>query len=128
MSFEIFISQFLGGLSVAMLLFLVASGLTLIFGVAKVFNFAHGSFYMIGAYFSYQAIALFDNFWIGAVAAALGAGLVGMLLEICFIRRIAGREEEGAFQILLTYALAGNPFPVQTSVGEGLPVFAPSKR
>ena len=104
MSFEIFISQFFGGLSVAMLLFLVASGLTLIFGVAKVFNFAHGSFYMLGAYFSYQAISLFNNFWIGAVAAALGAGLVGMLLEICFIRRIAGREEEGAFQILLTYA------------------------
>ncbi|NJD90757.1 MAG: branched-chain amino acid ABC transporter permease [Geobacter sp.] len=104
MTFEIFISQFFGGLSVAMLLFLVASGLTLIFGVAKVFNFAHGSFYMLGAYFSYQAISMFENFWIGAVAAALGAGLVGMLLEICFIRRIAGREEEGAFQILLTYA------------------------
>jgi len=89
-----------------MLLFLVASGLTLIFGVAKVFNFAHGSFYMIGAYFSYQAIALFDNFWIGAVAAALGAGLVGILLEIFFIRRIVGREEEGAFQILLTMPLS----------------------
>lgn len=104
MSFEIFISQFFGGLSVAMLLFLVASGLTLIFGVAKVFNFAHGSFYMLGAYFSYQAITMFDNFWIGAAAAAVGAGLVGMALEICFIRRISGREEEGAFQILLTYA------------------------
>ena len=104
MNFEIFTSQFFGGLSVAMLLFLVASGLTLIFGVAKVFNFAHGSFYMIGAYFSYQAIAMFDNFWLGAVAAAVGAGLVGVLLEVLFIRRIAGREEEGAFQILLTYA------------------------
>jgi branched-chain amino acid transport system permease protein len=104
MTFEIFASQFLGGLSVAMLLFLVASGLTLIFGVAKVFNFAHGSFYMLGAYFSYQAITLFNNFWLGAIAAALGAGLVGMVLEVCFIRRISGREEEGAFQILLTYA------------------------
>ena len=104
MSFEIFISQFLGGLSVAMLLFLVASGLTLIFGVAKVFNFAHGSFYMLGAYLSYQAIGMFDNFWVGALAGAVGAGLIGMVLEICFIRRISGREEEGAFQILLTYA------------------------
>jgi branched-subunit amino acid ABC-type transport system permease component len=104
MSFEVFASQFLGGLSVAMLLFLVASGLTLIFGVAKVFNFAHGSFYMLGAYFSYQAITMFDNFWVGALAAAVGAGLVGMTLEICFIRRITGRSEEAAFQILLTYA------------------------
>lgn len=104
MNFEIFVSQFLGGLSVAMLLFLVASGLTLIFGVAKVFNFAHGSFYLLGSYFSYQVITIFDNFWAGVVAAALGAGLVGMALEICFIRRISGRDEEGAFQILLTYA------------------------
>ena len=104
MGFDVLVSQFLGGLSVAMLLFLVASGLTLIFGVAKVFNFAHGSFYMLGAYFSYQAITMSDNFWIGALAAALGAGLVGMALEICFIRRITGRSEEAAFQILLTYA------------------------
>ena len=104
MSFDVLISQFLGGLSVAMLLFLVASGLTLIFGVAKVFNFAHGSFYMLGAYFSFQAINLFNNFWLGALAGAIGAGLIGMVLEVCFIRRISGREEEGAFQILLTYA------------------------
>jgi branched-subunit amino acid ABC-type transport system permease component len=104
MSVETFVSQFLGGLSVAMLLFLVASGLTLIFGVAKVFNFAHGSFYMLGAYFSFQAISMFDNFWIGAATGAIVAGLVGMALEISFIRRITGREEEGAFQILLTYA------------------------
>lgn len=104
MNIDMFVSQFFGGLSVAMLLFLVASGLTLIFGVAKVFNFAHGSFYLLGSYFSYQAICLFDNFWLGVIAAALGAGLVGMALETCFIRRIRGREEEGAFQILLTYA------------------------
>jgi branched-chain amino acid transport system permease protein len=104
MGIETLFSQFVGGLSVAMLLFLVASGLTLIFGVAKVFNFAHGSFYLLGAYFSYQVIALFDNFWAGVLAATLGAGLIGILLEICFIRRIRGRSEEGAFQILLTYA------------------------
>ena len=104
MSIETIISQFVGGLSVSMLLFLVASGLTLIFGVAKVFNFAHGSFYLLGAYFSYQAIALFNNFWAGVIAATIGAGLIGMLLEICFIRKIRGRSEEGAFQILLTYA------------------------
>lgn len=104
MSVETLISQFIGGLSVSMLLFLVASGLTLIFGVAKVFNFAHGSFYLLGAYFSYQAIAIFDNFWIGVLIATIGAGLIGMILEISFIRRISGRSEEGAFQILLTYA------------------------
>jgi branched-subunit amino acid ABC-type transport system permease component len=90
----------------ATLLFLVASGLTLIFGVGNVFNFAHGSFYMVGAYFGYQLVAIWElNFWIALVLAGLGAGLVGMLAESLFLRRIYGRVNEGGFQILLTYCL-----------------------
>ena len=50
------LTQFISGLTMATLLFLVASGLTLIFGVGNVFNFAHGSFYMLGAYFGYQFV------------------------------------------------------------------------
>jgi len=89
----------------ATLLFLVASGLTLIFGVGNVFNFAHGSFYMIGAYLAYQAVSIWHtNFWAATFVAAAGAGILGMLAESLFLRRIYGRAEEGGFQILLTYS------------------------
>ena len=104
MDLDILISQFIGGFSVAMLLFLVASGLTLIFGVANVFNFAHGSFYLLGSYFAYSLMQVIPNFWLGLAAGAIGAGLVGMVLEVLFLRRLYGRPDEGAFQILLTYS------------------------
>ncbi len=104
MDFALLVSQFIGGLSTAMLLFLVASGLSLIFGVGKVFNFAHGSFYLLGSYLAYQFINVFSNFWIGVVCATLGAGGFGMIMEYLFLRRIYGRADEGGFQILLTYS------------------------
>jgi branched-chain amino acid transport system permease protein len=105
MDFSFIIGQFLSGLTMATLLFLVASGLTLIFGVGNVFNFAHGSFYMIGAYLAYQAATIWHtNFWAATFIAAAGAGVVGMLAESLFLRRIYGRAEEGGFQILLTYS------------------------
>jgi branched-chain amino acid transport system permease protein len=105
MDLSFILMQLLSGLTMATLLFLVASGLTLIFGVGNVFNFAHGSFYMLGAYLAYQAASVWHtNFWTATIAAALGAGLVGMLAESLFLRRIYGRTEEGGFQILLTYS------------------------
>jgi branched-chain amino acid transport system permease protein len=105
MDMSFIIGQFLSGLTMATLLFLIASGLTLIFGVGNVFNFAHGSFYMIGAYLAYQAASVWHaNFWVATVAAAAGAGIVGILAESLFLRHIYGRAEEGGFQILLTYS------------------------
>jgi branched-chain amino acid transport system permease protein len=105
MDLSFIIGQFLSGLTMATLLFLVASGLTLIFGVGNVFNFAHGSFYMIGAYLAYQAVSIWHtNFWAATFVAAAGAGVLGMLAESLFLRRIYGRAEEGGFQILLTYS------------------------
>jgi len=105
MDLSFILMQLLSGLTMATLLFLVASGLTLIFGVGNVFNFAHGSFYMLGAYLAYQAATVWHtNFWTATIAAALGAGVVGMLAESLFLRRIYGRAEEGGFQILLTYS------------------------
>lgn len=104
MDVSFLISQFVGGLSTAMLLFLVASGLSLIFGVGKVFNFAHGSFYLLGSYLAYQFINLFNNFWVGFICATLGAGIFGLVMEFLFLRRIYGRADEGSFQILLTYS------------------------
>ncbi len=97
--------QFVSGLTMATLLFLVASGLTLIFGVGGVFNFAHGSFYMLGAYLAYTVVAQMQaSFWLAALGAAIGAGILGMIAEALFLRRIYGRQEEGGFQILLTYS------------------------
>lgn len=104
MDFNTLIAQFVSGLSVAMLLFLVASGLTLIFGVVNVLNFAHGSFYLLGTYFTYQLMQLFNNFWVGLLVGVIGAGIVGMVIEVLFLRRIYGRDQEGAFQLLMTYA------------------------
>jgi len=104
MDFNTLIAQFISGLSVAMLLFLVASGLTLIFGVVNVLNFAHGSFYLLGTYFTYQLMQLFNNFWVGLLVGVIGAGIVGMVVEVLFLRRIYGRDQEGAFQLLMTYA------------------------
>ncbi len=99
------IIQVMSGLTMATLLFLVASGLTLIFGVGNVFNFAHGSFYMLGAYLAYQCVSVWGaNFWLALAASALGAGLIGIFAEWVFLRRIYGRSEEGGFQILLTYS------------------------
>ena len=97
--------QLLSGLNLATLTFMAALGLTLIFGVVKVFNFAHGSFYMLGAYLAYQFISILKmNFWVGLLIASVGAGVLGLVMEFCFLRRIYGRYEEGGYQILLTYS------------------------
>lgn len=106
MDFSFIIMQIISGLTVATLLFLVASGLSLIFGVADVFNFAHGSFYMIGAYLAFQFVSTIQiNFWIALILSGLGAGLIGMVAEVFLLRRIYGRKNEAGFQILLTYCL-----------------------
>jgi branched-chain amino acid transport system permease protein len=105
MDINTLLAQFISGLSVAMLLFLVASGLTLIFGVVNVLNFAHGSFYLLGTYFTYQLMQICSNFWLGMLVGVIGAGIIGMVIEVLFLRRIYGRDQEGAFQLLMTYAL-----------------------
>lgn len=106
MDFSFLITQMVSGLTLATLLFLVASGLTLIFGVGNIFNFAHGSFYMIGAYLGYQVVTVWSlNFWVALALAAAGSGIIGALIECLILRRIYGRANEGGFQILLTYCL-----------------------
>jgi branched-chain amino acid transport system permease protein len=98
--------QFLTGLASAASLFLVASGLSIIFGVTRVVNFAHGAFYMLGAYMAYTlAIRLEDTFgfWFSLVAAAVIIAMIGALLEIILLRRIYHAPE--LFQLLATFGV-----------------------
>lgn len=96
-------TQSSAGLISGVLLFLVASGLTLTFGVLGFVNFFHGSFYMIGAYFAYTAYVLTGSFVAAVLAGAIGVALVGFILERVLIKRIYGSEV--LLQILVCYAL-----------------------
>jgi branched-chain amino acid transport system permease protein len=98
-----FVAQFLNGLASASTLFLVASGLSLIFGVTRVVNFAHGSLYMLGIYVAYSATAHL-GFWIAIVAAAAAVAVVGAAIELAVLRPIYRHSE--LFQLLATFAVA----------------------
>ncbi|MGA2463690.1 MAG: branched-chain amino acid ABC transporter permease [Thermodesulfobacteriota bacterium] len=99
--------QSLNGLTYAMFLFLIASGLSLIFGVLRILNFAHGSLYMLGAYFTQQFVSLFidapGHFWWAVILASLTVALIGVVIERFFLRHLYTREE--LYQLLFTYAL-----------------------
>lgn len=90
------------GLSIGMLLFLLAAGLTLIFGMLRIINFAHGALYMLGAYLAYQ-IALWLGFWWALVLVPLMLALVGVLIERLTLRPIYSAPHE--FQLLVTFGL-----------------------
>ena len=97
------LSQAVGGLKIGMLLFLVASGLTLIFGVLGVINFAHGILYMLGAYFAWQSMTLTGHFGFSVLVGALGVGIFGLAFERGLIKRIY--ESDLLIQILLCYSI-----------------------
>jgi branched-chain amino acid transport system permease protein len=101
-----YVVQCLGGLAQASSLFLVAAGLSIIFGVTRIVNFAHGSFYMVGAYIAVwlaERLAGGAGFW-GAIAiAALGTGLLGVALELLVLRRLYRSPE--LFQLLATFGV-----------------------
>ncbi|MEF8842741.1 MAG: branched-chain amino acid ABC transporter permease [Haloarculaceae archaeon] len=97
------VDQIITGLSIGSRLFLVAIGLSLIFGVLDVLNFAHGVLYAIGAYMGIVAVnSAVGNFWVGVVLAAVVVALVGVFIEAGFIRRIYDRGHLD--QLLLTFA------------------------
>ncbi len=94
--------QGLVGLSVAMYLWLLAAGLTIVFGVLGVLNFAHGSLFMLGAYFAFTFYGLWGvNFWLAIALSLVSVGVVGYLLERFFLRHIY--NEDHAYQLLLTF-------------------------
>jgi len=99
--------QVMSGLSVAMFLFLVSVGMSLIFGVTRIVNLAHGSFYMVGAYLMVTLVETLPehavSFWIALVLAPIGVGLLGGVIEVTLLRRIYHREP--LLQLILTFGL-----------------------
>jgi branched-chain amino acid transport system permease protein len=97
------VTQTTSGLIVGMLLFLVAAGLTLIFGVLKIVNFAHGTFYMLGAYLAYTTFLVTDSYALGVIAGGLGMAIFGIVFERVLIARVYGANV--LMQLLICYAV-----------------------
>ena len=99
--------QSLAGLANGMLLFLVAAGLSLIFGVSRIINFAHGAFFMLGAYFCYSVVSVLSHslasFVLALVFATCATTLLSVIFEVGILRRIYASHH--AFQLLITFSL-----------------------
>jgi branched-chain amino acid transport system permease protein len=98
-----FAIQLLNGVQYGLVLFLVASGLTLVFGILGVINLAHGAFYMLGAYFAYWISAYTGSFALALIGALVLSFLLGLVLEEVFVKRMIGRDHLA--QVLLSYGL-----------------------
>ncbi len=103
----LFLEQCLNGLQFGLLLFLLAAGLTLIFGIMDLVNLAHGSLYMLGAYFAATFAAWTGSFVLGALLALAATSLAGMALEVVALRRLYGRDHLdhvlGTFGLILFF-------------------------
>lgn len=100
---EFYVVSTLNGVIYGLLLFMVSSGLTLIFGMMGVLNFAHASFYMLGAYIAYTITTTID-FWVGLLLAPIFVGMLGVLAERYLLRRV--HKYGHAHELLLTFGLA----------------------
>ena len=103
MTVQFLLVQTLNALSFAALLFFLASGFTLIFGLMRIVNLAHGAFYLVGGYVALTTIAATGNFWLGLLAAPLAVAIAGLLTERVLLRRIRGQELP---EVLLTVGVA----------------------
>jgi len=99
----LFLEQLLNGVQLGMTLFLMAAGLTLVFGVMNFINLAHGSLFMAGAYMAAAVVAASGSFILGLVVGVVGAGLLGILIDRLIVRRLAGRDHLD--QVLATFAI-----------------------
>jgi branched-chain amino acid transport system permease protein len=93
----------LNGLSWGMLLFLIAVGLTTVFGVLGILNFAHGSLFMLGAYLCMQSMQYFESFWLGLAVGPLCVVVIGVLIERFLLKKVYVRDV--SYQLLLTFAV-----------------------
>ncbi len=132
MSGQFWIIQTLNSLAFGGLLFLLSSGFSLIFGLMRIPNLAHGAFFMLGAYFGYSLLARGGYFWLVAIVAGLGVGIIGIALERLVLRRISGNEQG---QVLVTLGVSfiiadiclvawtGDPMPLPAPQGLRRPLF-----
>lgn len=102
--FSIWITQIFTGLNLGMIFVLLAIGLSLIFGMMAIVNFAHGAFYMMGAYIGFFVLGLTGNFWVAFAVSPLVIGLVGITIERNLVRPL--REKELIYPLLLTFGLS----------------------
>jgi branched-chain amino acid transport system permease protein len=105
---ELIFTNLLNGISYASILFLIASGLSLIFGVMGILNLAHGALYMLGAFIGITAATLTHNFLIGAVMGAVGLGIIGLALNYLFLSRLYKQFNEQALLTLGLVYIASN--------------------
>ncbi|MGE0699215.1 MAG: branched-chain amino acid ABC transporter permease [Hyphomicrobiaceae bacterium] len=103
-TFAFILNQSVNALSQAALLFFLGVGLTLIFGIMRIVNFAHGTLYMLGAFIGYSAVRVTGSYWAALVAAPVLVGLIGTLFELVILRRLYRREAH-AF-LMVTFGLA----------------------
>jgi branched-chain amino acid transport system permease protein len=114
--------QVLNGLSYGMVLFLLSSGLSVIFGLMRFINLAHGSFYLLGAYIGLTIINATNNFWLAFIAAPLAVGLLSIALQRWLLRRV--RKNELA-QVLLTFGVLLIVSDLSLTIWGGLPQTLP---
>ena len=100
---QLILEQALNGLQFGLMLFLLAAGLTLVFGIMDMINLAHGSLYMAGAYLAAAATQASGSFVVGVVAAMIGTAVIGVFLEVLLLRRLYARNHLA--QVLATFAL-----------------------
>jgi branched-subunit amino acid ABC-type transport system permease component len=102
---ENFLLQLLNGLVSGMLLFVMAAGLSLIFGMMDVIALTHGAFYLLGGYIGLTMVRGLNNFWLAMILAPLFVGALGLLIEYFFLRRLYGRHRH-LDQVLFTFGVA----------------------
>ncbi|CCQ72185.1 branched-chain amino acid ABC transporter permease [Magnetospira sp. QH-2] len=103
MTLALFLEQTLNGLQQGVMLFLMAAGLTLVFGIMHLINLAHGTLYMVGAYVAATVTMATGNFLFGVLAALVAAGVVGMVIELVALRRLYNRDHLD--QVLATFGV-----------------------
>ncbi|MFH1081277.1 MAG: branched-chain amino acid ABC transporter permease [Pseudomonadota bacterium] len=99
----ILLPQILHGLVLGVMIALISLGLTVVFGLMDVVNFAHGEFYMLGAFAGYFSLSLFPNFWMAALVGGIAVAIFGIIIEMVMLRPLY--KSEPIFQLLLTFGL-----------------------